>query len=220
MQAVKVKDGDSFKIINREDYREKEHELYDDESKAIIGNETEEEREARRKLEAEHRAQANRGIPGMPASVDGSRNPSGTFSEPTPTDIRYPNVNATEFENNHGAFVNKSADDLRREQGLEDKPGGVMPEVKERVEETEAAKAAAAAAASKEERQKVQERNANAGNSSKKKADIDGMTVAELRKYADKNKIDISGANRKDEIVSAIKSAEEEKDKASASAEA
>lgn len=61
-------------------------------------------------------------------AAGGSRNPSGTFSEPTPTDIRYPNKDNTEFENNHGAFVGKSAAQMRDEIGLADEPGGLDPE--------------------------------------------------------------------------------------------
>ena len=57
----------------------------------------------------------------------GGRNPDGTFSEPTPTDIRYPNKDATEFANNHGAFVKKSAAQMRQERGLPDAPGGLHP---------------------------------------------------------------------------------------------
>jgi hypothetical protein len=59
---------------------------------------------------------------------DAGRNASGTFSEPTPTDIRYPDKDTTEFENNHGAFVDKSAAELREEKGLPDAPGGLEPD--------------------------------------------------------------------------------------------
>ena len=57
----------------------------------------------------------------------GQKNPSGTYSMPTPTDIRYPDKNATEFENNHGAFLGKSAAGLRKQMGIPDIPGGVRP---------------------------------------------------------------------------------------------
>jgi len=56
------------------------------------------------------------------------RNPTGTFSEPTPTDVRYPNKDHTEFENNHGAFVQKNAAEMRKEKDLEDAPGGLKPD--------------------------------------------------------------------------------------------
>lgn len=104
LEIVKIKDGDSYKIINKSDFKDGSDELFHEKGEG----------------EATDRS------PGMEA---GGKNPSGTFSEPTPTDIRYPNVDATEFENNHGAFVAKSAADLRQERGLPDAPGGIMPEV-------------------------------------------------------------------------------------------
>lgn len=59
---------------------------------------------------------------------DLTRNPSGTFSTPTPTDIRFPDKSKTEFENNAGAFIGKSAAGLRDEKGLADAPGGLDPD--------------------------------------------------------------------------------------------
>lgn len=53
------------------------------------------------------------------------RNTSGTFDEPSPMDIRYPNKDGTEFENNHGAFMGTSAAELRDANDMEQKPGGV-----------------------------------------------------------------------------------------------
>lgn len=61
------------------------------------------------------------------AVADSGKNPSGTYSEPTPTDIRYPDKTETEFENNMGAFIDKSAAGLREERGLPDAPGGIHP---------------------------------------------------------------------------------------------
>lgn len=56
------------------------------------------------------------------------KNPDGTFSEPTPTDIRYPNKDNTEFANNHGAYVHKNAAEMRADKGLADAPGGLQPD--------------------------------------------------------------------------------------------
>jgi len=40
-------------------------------------------------------------------------------------------------------------------------------------------------------------------------SDLEGMTVAELREYAEENDIDLDGATRKDDIIAAIRLAEE-----------
>lgn len=79
------------------------------------------------------------------------RNPDGTFSEPTPTDIRYPNKDNTEFANNHGAYVNKNAAEMRAERDLADAPGGLAPDpvLAEAVKEQQAAEKQAASDASK-----------------------------------------------------------------------
>jgi hypothetical protein len=98
--TVRVKDDEGgYKIINRKDYDAKEH------GPIIKGGEDQEQS----------------------AFGTGGRNTSGTFSEPTPTDIRYPNKDATEYENNHGAFVNKSAAQMRVDRGMPDEPGGLYP---------------------------------------------------------------------------------------------
>lgn len=75
-----------------------------------------------------------------------TRNSDGTFSEPTPTDIRFPNKDNTEFANNHGAFVGKSAAEMREAEGLADAPGGLKPDpvLAEVVKAEEKAVAAAA----------------------------------------------------------------------------
>lgn len=108
LPTVRVKTGDGhYKIINKKDYDPKEHEL-------IKGGEDQQQ-----------------GV------MDFSgRNPSGTFSEPTPTDIRYPDKDATEYENNHGAFMGKSASQMRKAADLPDAPGGVYPDGAMRVEAT------------------------------------------------------------------------------------
>jgi hypothetical protein len=63
----------------------------------------------------------------MPVGVDPlGRNTSGTYSEPTPSDIRFPDKDATEFENNHGAFLARDAASMRKAVGQPDEPGGVV----------------------------------------------------------------------------------------------
>lgn len=61
------------------------------------------------------------------AGPGGTKNPSGTFSTPTPTDIRFSDKYKTEFENNMGAFIGKSAAQIRDALGLPDAPGGLHP---------------------------------------------------------------------------------------------
>lgn len=127
VETVKVKreGGKGYKLINKSDFDPRKHKLV---SGGKVGDDglTEDERQQLAELEAKRRREANRG------QVDGGgfgegRNTSGTFSEPTPTDIRFPDKNATEFENNHGAFVDKSAAGLREDMGLPDAPGGIEP---------------------------------------------------------------------------------------------
>lgn len=122
--TVKIKDpnkkGD-YIIINKSDFNDDEHELFDEKDPAALS-----------------------------VSGGGSRNGSGTFDEPTPTDIRYPNKNTTEFENNHGAYLGQSAAELRQGAGLDDKPGGLHPEVHEAVKDAEAATRAATDTAGKQ----------------------------------------------------------------------
>lgn len=139
IDTIKVKNPNDedggFMIINASDYDPKKHQLADGQTAPL----TAKERAIHDEDEAKRRVQANRGVAGGGATVDTERNPSGTFSEPTPTDIRYPNKDATEFENNHGAYVGKSAAGLRDERGMEQKPGGLRPERHEKVKEAEAA---------------------------------------------------------------------------------
>lgn len=97
--AVKRKGGRGYSIINKADYDPKKHEL--------------------------HKGKVSEGAAD---ETDPNRNPSGTYSEPTPTDIRYPDTNLTEFENNHGASVGGSAAEIREELGLADAPGGLAPD--------------------------------------------------------------------------------------------
>lgn len=96
-ETITVKSGDSYAIINKSDYDEKVHELYDGPRPADV-------------------------------VTDLSKNPSGTFSQPTPTDIRFPDKDKTEFENNHGAFAKKSAAEIREAEGMVDAPGGIDPD--------------------------------------------------------------------------------------------
>lgn len=136
MATVRIKSDNRFgyKIISKDNYEDRlakgeKLELYDgDEASTVPGQEdlTDEERLEMRKEERKRKMEANRGI------VDGSaphraKNADGTYSEPTPTDVRYPDMDKTEFANNHGAFVNKSAAQMRDEMGIEDAPGGLDP---------------------------------------------------------------------------------------------
>ena len=124
---VKHKDdaGNDHMIINRSDYDPKKHKLFEGENDDA--HLTKPDDEVARRKEAERVYDANRGISGGPGIGGDGRNPSGTFSEPTPTDIRYPDKDLTEFENNHGAFVGKSAAQMRDAAGLPDAPGGLAP---------------------------------------------------------------------------------------------
>lgn len=146
MDTIKIKhsddEGNDHMIINKADYDPDKHELFDTDQEVDDGL-SDEDRELARKKEAERKYEANRGIPAGGPTIDG-RNPSGTYSEPTPTDIRYPDKDATEFENNHGAFLGKSAAGLRDELGMDDKPGGLRPEVHAAVQGAELASNAAA----------------------------------------------------------------------------
>lgn len=129
VDTIKIKAGNErgYRIINASDFNPEKHEAYEQERPAA--SQTDAERQASEKLAAERKAQANFGQVDGGAMGDPTRNPSGTYSEPTPTDIRYPDKLATEFENNVGAFVDRSAAGLRAEMGLPDAPGGIKPEV-------------------------------------------------------------------------------------------
>ncbi|SHG79579.1 hypothetical protein SAMN02745157_4854 [Kaistia soli DSM 19436] len=129
IETVKIKHGDGdYAIINRTDFDPEKHELHDGDQRVADGL-TDEERKTLRELEIKRTAEANRGVTPSPAVAGADRNPSGTFSEPTPTDIRFPDKDATEFEHNHGAFVGKSAAEIREAAGLPDKPGGIKSDV-------------------------------------------------------------------------------------------
>lgn len=129
VDTIKIKADNAlgYKLINAADFDEKSHTAYDADAKAALKERNAADAAATEKVVAERKAQANFG------QVDGNggtsgKNPSGTYSEPTPTDIRYPNKDQTEFENNHGAYVAKSAAELRDEKGLPDAPGGLAPD--------------------------------------------------------------------------------------------
>lgn len=86
------------------------------------------------------------------AEADAAPKPSntdGTFDTPTPTDIRYPNKDGTEFARNHGAQIGTSAAELREVAGMPQKPGGIDPTQHEAVKEEEAATAKRLAAGEK-----------------------------------------------------------------------
>jgi hypothetical protein len=130
--TVKIKHsddhGNDHLIINRSDYDPNKHQLHEEDIPGTEASLSDEEKGILRRKEVERRAEANRGITGGPAIDTSGRNPSGTYSEPTPSDIRYPNKDETEFENNHGAFVHKSAAEMRQDHGLPDAPGGLAPD--------------------------------------------------------------------------------------------
>lgn len=188
---VKIKDGGHDAVINKSDYNPKLHTLQSDDAKAMAEGAdglTDEERSEFARLDAKRKHEANRGVSAPAGAHVSDKNPSGTFSEPTPTDIRYPNKDETEFENNHGAFVRKSAADLRQEQGLDDKPGGLNPAKKE----AEDAKASDAAV------------DPLAGQSVQK-PDFDAMSVSDLKAYADERHINLDGATKKADILEKVK---------------
>ncbi|HEX2554233.1 MAG TPA: hypothetical protein VHL98_11055 [Microvirga sp.] len=146
VETIRIKSGDSFAIINKSDFDPKQHTPFDAEAKEAAGNDglTDEERKLYAELDAKRKVAGNFGQTGG-AGLDATasvKNPSGTYSEPTPTDVRYPDKQATEFENNLGAFVDKSAAQMREARGMEDRPGGIKPEVADAVANAEAAAAA------------------------------------------------------------------------------
>ena len=215
MEVVKVKhtdvEGNKYKLINKSDFVEGEHEIYDDpddkkSAPAPTEGMSEKEREAYDAKMAQKTVDSRSGIEGGGATLASAGNTSGTFSEPTPSDIRYPDKDATEFENNHGAFVNKSAAGMRETMGLEHKPGGLYPEVHEDVQAKTAALAAPAPSAKKKTTDEAGE-----GLSS---AELEAMTVAELKEHAEKNQIDLGDATLKADIIKAIKKHQKAKTKA------
>lgn len=203
LETVKVKADTpkGYRIINRSDYDPNAHKLAEGEADPGVPlNEAEQkladEATARRKIEA-NRGQASG------AGVVSDRNPDGTYSEPTPTDIRYPNKDNTEFANNHGAFVGRSAAEIREAEGMEDKPGGLDPSQKEAEDAAEAERKLAA------KRQRDGEVEVRRGRKPAEPTEnLDEMTVAQLREYATENEIDLGGARTKDEIRAAIDAAE------------
>jgi hypothetical protein len=129
LETVKVKreGGRGFRLINRKDFDPKKHTMLEGEKPK---SETPAQRIAREESEladARRTAEGNRGQVDGSGNIADGKNPSGTYSEPTPTDVRFPDKLATEFENNLGQSVNKSAAGLREEQGLPDAPGGIKP---------------------------------------------------------------------------------------------
>ncbi len=128
IDTMKVKSGDSYALINTSDFNPDEHEAFDEESSSKTSKPT--DSEASRYADAQEelrRRESNRGVGFTPGLTNSDKNPSGTFSTPTPSDIRFPDADQTEFENNHGAFVKRSAADLRVDRGLPDVAGGIDP---------------------------------------------------------------------------------------------
>jgi hypothetical protein len=176
---------------------------------------TDAERQAYEDHKAKRRIDANYGVNEGGGLVATDKNPSGTYSEPTPTDIRYPDKDATEFENNHGAFIGKSAGQMRESVGMEDKPGGLRPEVHEKVQEATEALVAAATIGRPPNpndptatRARVASGRAASGANKAQGSedeDLEGMTVAELKEHAEQNNIDLGDAYLKADIIKAIK---------------
>jgi hypothetical protein len=213
--------GNEYKVINQEDYKEGEHEIYEDkldkDAKSADADRpmTDAERQAYEDHKAKRRIDANYGVNEGGGLVATDKNPSGTYSEPTPTDIRYPDKDATEFENNHGAFIGKSAGQMRESVGMEDKPGGLRPEVHEKVQEATEALVAAATIGRPPNpndptatRARVASGRAASGANKAQGSedeDLEGMTVAELKEHAEQNNIDLGDAYLKADIIKAIK---------------
>ncbi len=153
IETVAVKSCDSYAIINKSDFDEKVHKLYKpgkDKTEKKEDNARADKVERLKSAFSDHLdtltddqlTDALERVAQGPGN-DLTRNPSGTFSTPTPTDIRFPDKDKTEFENNHGAFVGKSAAQIREAEGLPDAPGGLAPDptLAEQVEEQKEADA-------------------------------------------------------------------------------
>ena len=128
---VKADNDRGFRRINKDKYDADPNafELVDGETVLPPKKGNEDVQRALDFEEGKRKADANRGV--IPDGIDATgagRNTSGTYGEPTPTDIRYPDKSKTEFENNAGAFLGRSAAGLRKEEGIEDAPGGLDPE--------------------------------------------------------------------------------------------
>lgn len=107
VETVKIADPDKkgdYIIINASDFNEKQHKLFAKET--AEGDEEEPEHE--------------------PEDGPVLTNASGTFDEPTPSDVRYAPDN-TEFENNHRLGL--SAAEARDALKMPQEPGGLHPQV-------------------------------------------------------------------------------------------
>jgi hypothetical protein len=153
IETISVVSGDSYAIINKSDFDEKVHKPYKPGKEKAEKNEDSARADKVERLKAafsdhvdtmtdEQLTEALERVARGPSN-DLTRNPSGTFSTPTPTDIRFPDKDKTEFENNHGAFVGKSAAQIREAERLPDAPGGLAPDpaLAEQVEEQKEAEA-------------------------------------------------------------------------------
>lgn len=122
---VKKNNEAGYSRINLSDFNPEVHEPFDKEGAELIKAQKRGDKEhVESVLEAQRKANANYGQIQGGVAVDG-RNTDGTFSTPTPTDIRYPNKDRTEFANNHGAFLRKSASEMRQDAGKPDVAGGI-----------------------------------------------------------------------------------------------
>lgn len=192
---IKADNPKGYRIINASDFDPKQHQVVEGEAPA---EKSAAEVAATEELEAKRKAEANRGQTEGSGGVVTDRNPSGTFSEPTPTDIRYPNKDETEFENNYGAHIGKSAAGLREELGMEDKPGGLNPAKKE-AEDKKEADARLEAKRLRDGETALPEAAEDDG--------LNGMSARELREYAAENEIDLGDARSKADMIAVIQAA-------------
>lgn len=181
--AVKREGGQGYRIINKSDFDPKQHKLA--------------------KVPASDSAEG----------FDPLRNTSGTFSEPTPTDIRFPDKDLTEFENNHGAFLGRSAAELRAKLGLPDAPGGLAPDID--LLAGAAHDYAAQLTENTNLKAEVESLRSQLADANKaREADVEpykGKTVPELKAIAEDRKIDLGDATKRDDIVAALQLADETK---------
>lgn len=217
LETIKVKAGNErgYKIINRSDFQQGVDTPYEKEDEPAQLSDA--EQEAADKLAAERKANANYGQVDGGILADSNRNSDGTFSEPTPTDIRYTNKDNTEFANNHGAFVNRSAAEMRAEAGMEDVPGGLNPEEKEFHDAQEAAAKLEAKRRQDGEignefelrrEDKTLDNDPARRPAPKPEDNLNGMSIADLKSYAEARKIDLAGHTKRSDIIEAIRTAE------------
>lgn len=110
---IKREGGRGFRLINAFDFDAAIHEPADDEAKAYVAY-----------MEKHGKPELPTEAPWGGVAVNPRKNTDGTFSEPTPMDVRYSNKNRTEFASNHAN--GKSAAEIRKELGMPDAPVGIV----------------------------------------------------------------------------------------------